>query len=257
MSCDGIREMLGAYVLGALEPEETEEVRRHIETCPACTEEYAQLRPLPGLLDLVSVEEVTTSVPGPTAGVQGESRAAWPLPTDRQWHALVGRAERERSGRRRRALAATAGAVAAAGLLAFFGAFALRDGGDGSPTATPSPTSSATAPAGDQVGAVDNRTGVHATVSFTAVGWGTKLAVELGGVPAGEKCSLIAVSASGRREVASSWQVPASGYPRDPVSGGAGTITIPGAVGMQPDQIDHYEIVTVSGKKLLNIHGQA
>jgi hypothetical protein len=106
----------------------------------------------------------------------------------------------------------------------------------------------ATTQSAKTVSARDVRTGVHASVSFAAVGWGTKLTVELGGVPPSEKCSLVAVGSSGHRETAASWQVPATGYP-----GEKGTISVPGAVGMQPDKIHQYEIVTTSGKKLLEI----
>jgi hypothetical protein len=246
MSCGEVREMLGAYVLGALEPAEADEARRHVETCPACAEEYAQLRPLPGLLDLVSVDEVTAPLPQPVgADTPGGGVPTGTLASDSLWAGLVRRVERERSGRRRRSVALAAGAVAAAGLLAFSGGLALSGGNDSTavPTASPSTTS-----------ARDRNTGVHATVSFAAVGWGTKLTVAVGGVPLGEECTLVAVDASGDREVAASWRVPVSGYPHD---GAAGTLSVPGAVGMQPSSIDRYEIITIAGEKLLTIPAHA
>ena len=39
-----IRDLLGPYVLGALEPEEEREVEEHLEGCPRCTEEVQDLR---------------------------------------------------------------------------------------------------------------------------------------------------------------------------------------------------------------------
>jgi hypothetical protein len=236
MNCAQARESLGAYVLGALESAEAEQVRAHLASCPACAEEYAQLSPLPALLDLVPVDQVTSPL---LYGLDDD---------DRIWQGLVHRAEEARSERRRRSVFASVGAVAAAGLLAFLGGVALRAGSD-TPQANPTPTPTvATAQSATTVSTRDVRTGVHASVSFVAVGWGTKLTVELGGVAPGEKCSLVAVGASGNRETAASWQVPATGYP-----GVKGTISVPGAVGMQPDKIRQYELVTTSGKKLLEI----
>jgi hypothetical protein len=236
MNCAQVRESLGAYVLGALESAEAEEVRTHLASCPTCAEEYAQLRPLPTLLDLVPVDQVTSPL---THGLHDD---------DRIWQGLVQRTEQVRSERRRRSVFATVGAVAAAGLLAFIGGVALRAGSD-TPQASPTPTPTvATTPSAKTVSASDPSTGIHASVSYIAVGWGTKLTVVLGGVAPGERCSLVAVGPAGHRETASSWQVPATGYP-----GQTGTISIPGAVAMQPEKIRHYEIVTNAGEKLLAI----
>jgi anti-sigma-K factor RskA len=50
--CRDIREELGGYVLGALEPDEAAAVRQHIDRCAKCASEHASLMELPGLLDL-------------------------------------------------------------------------------------------------------------------------------------------------------------------------------------------------------------
>jgi hypothetical protein len=50
--CKHIRDELGGYVLGALEPGEAAAVREHIDRCPECAQEHASLTKLPGLLDL-------------------------------------------------------------------------------------------------------------------------------------------------------------------------------------------------------------
>jgi hypothetical protein len=211
-------------------------VRTHLASCPACAEDYAQLRPLPALLDLVPVDQVTS----PLLNSLHDD--------DRLWQGLLRRDARVRSERRRRSVFATAGAVAAAALLAFLGGVALRADSD-PPQASPTPTPTvATTPSATTVSAQDPQTGIHASVSSVAVGWGTKLTVALGGVAPGEKCSLVAVGSGGNRETAASWQVPATGYP-----GKTGMISVPGAVAMQPDKIRHYEIVTTAGEKLLEI----
>jgi anti-sigma-K factor RskA len=52
-ACESCRELIGGYVLDALEPDEREHVRRHIESCDACAREHAELATLPALLDVV------------------------------------------------------------------------------------------------------------------------------------------------------------------------------------------------------------
>lgn len=52
--CETHRELLGGYVLGALEPEEAEAVRTHLETCEECRIEHRELAGLPALLDLAA-----------------------------------------------------------------------------------------------------------------------------------------------------------------------------------------------------------
>jgi hypothetical protein len=58
-----MRPALGAYVLGALNPDEGAAVRRHLETCEECAAEYDALAPLPGLLSLAGGAEAATAEP--------------------------------------------------------------------------------------------------------------------------------------------------------------------------------------------------
>jgi Putative zinc-finger len=50
MSCAHVREELGGYTLGALEPDEREAVAEHLARCPGCAAEHARLAGLPDLL---------------------------------------------------------------------------------------------------------------------------------------------------------------------------------------------------------------
>jgi anti-sigma factor RsiW len=61
--CNDLRPALGAYVLGALEPDEAAEVRRHIEDCPDCAAEHDSLAPLPELLSVAGGAEAATAEP--------------------------------------------------------------------------------------------------------------------------------------------------------------------------------------------------
>jgi len=110
--CARIRQELGVYVLGAIEPEQRAVVGRHLAACPRCRAELAELAELPGLLrrvpadDLIQMllDDVVFHVPDPPLG------------------AMLGRMSRVR--RRRRYL--TAAAVSAAGVAGALGWQALR-----------------------------------------------------------------------------------------------------------------------------------
>jgi anti-sigma-K factor RskA len=58
MTCDEVREAAGAFVLGALEPDEEAAVRAHLASCPEAHEEMAELGGvLPALAEAVPVVE--------------------------------------------------------------------------------------------------------------------------------------------------------------------------------------------------------
>jgi anti-sigma-K factor RskA len=104
--------LIGGYVLGALEPAEMAEMRRHVAGCPHCGPEADRLAALPGLLDRIEPADV----PPPALSPQVEE-------------AVLDRFARERGARRRRRR--TLGArrrwvgYAAAGLAAIALALAL------------------------------------------------------------------------------------------------------------------------------------
>lgn len=107
--CPTHSDLMGGYVLGALEPAEREEMERHLKTCELCRREHAALTGLPGLLDQIE----PTDVPPPVPSASLED-------------AVLDRVARERGGRRpgalprlrrpRLALAAAAAAVLAVAL---------------------------------------------------------------------------------------------------------------------------------------------
>jgi anti-sigma factor RsiW len=61
--CDDLRHSLGAYVLGALDPEESAAVRRHLQECPECAAERDEMTPLPGLLSLAGGADAAVTEP--------------------------------------------------------------------------------------------------------------------------------------------------------------------------------------------------
>ena len=57
LSCRGVRELLGVYVLGAIDPAERSVVDGHLSYCHDCREELAGLAGLPALLRRVPLAE--------------------------------------------------------------------------------------------------------------------------------------------------------------------------------------------------------
>jgi anti-sigma factor RsiW len=62
-ACADCRELLGAYVLGGLGPDEAAVLEQHLESCPRCGREYAELASLPELLDLAGSAESEPEAP--------------------------------------------------------------------------------------------------------------------------------------------------------------------------------------------------
>jgi Putative zinc-finger len=136
-ACNGTREAIGAYVLGALDPDEAAAVRAHLAACPRCADEHAALAGLPELLSLAGGAHAATSEP---LGPGFEERLLDSV--------ARARAPRSRPSRRRRLLrrprALVAGGLAAV-LLAAGGAFAFftRDDGGGGYNLALKPTNAA------------------------------------------------------------------------------------------------------------------
>jgi anti-sigma factor RsiW len=170
---------LGAYLLGALDPRERAEAERHLSECRRCRDELAELAPLPGLMARITVDE---AISGP------------PPVDDAMLERLLTAATRERRTAvvRRRLLAVAAAVALVAGSVG--GVAAYR-------SMTAQSTHAVTAAAGR----------VHLRVEMAAASNGTALTIWLSGVRSEEHCELIAVSDTGAREVASSWEATYSG----------------------------------------------
>jgi Putative zinc-finger len=160
----------GAYVLGALSPEDRVAFERHLPGCPECAQSVREMAGLPGLLARVPIEILDPDKP-PT-----------PVP-DTLLPALVRRVRR--SQRRRTWI--TAGLVAAAATIAIgaVGVSTLRGDDDTPPSAAPTaaPTTTGTPTAAPTTAAPVLMTPVgpepiSGWLSLTQVGWGTRLDLE-------------------------------------------------------------------------------
>jgi anti-sigma factor RsiW len=166
---------VGAYVLGALEPEEREQVARHITGCASCEATLRELEGLPAWLSQVPPPAALPDHPVPSE-----------LAFRRLQRSAAGGTARSRTwmpGRRRFLAVAAAVAIGAAGVT---GAVVASTGG--APT-----TVSATAGS------------VHAKAALQPAGAGTSITLSMAGVPSGERCRLVAEDRSGRWATASEW----------------------------------------------------
>ncbi len=195
-SCLHVRQSLGVYVVGAIDPAERTMVDLHLAGCPDCREELAGLAGLPALLGRVPIEEAEQIAgfpaermrPGadPAAGL-----AAGPASSDLLTPLIARAAQRRRVSRWRNLAAAAAVVLIAAG--AALGAVRIAQPGgpavhwDHARTTTPA--------------------GLTADIKYAAEPWGTRLDAQVEGIKAGTTCEFWVLDNHGGRWQAGSWTV--------------------------------------------------
>jgi len=273
---------LGSYALGALDPAEADQVRTHLVDCAACRAEYRELAAVPAVLARITETEMAAgpvppdgelltrllekaaareasgrgAVPGSAAaspasawsgqGSPGFAGAADPdLDLSPGGSSHSGRARRRRPARqkssghqksgllsslwsgslvRRVSIAAAGGVLAAAAVISVYAG-----------------TTSSGTPVTTTINASNAAMGITGQVKYHATEWGSWVQVTMHNVPPGDDCMLLAVDNKGNRVVASTWWAPSSG-----------TATIPGGVAMEADEIMKFQVVTATGKTLLD-----
>jgi hypothetical protein len=236
---------LGAYLLGALDPEERAALEAHIAGCADCRAELIAMAPLPGLLrrtPFEELEETAASAQTLTAPHTGNAPASRPAGTgashlDGISAPIPGQttgAGHARPRRRSRVLVpaglALAGAAAAVGVWVSVG---------GARTASPTPVSAATT-----VSAVDQRTHVTASAALTPENWGTQVQLRLANLPEGITCHLVVHARDGRTETAGTW---GSGY--------SSATTVPASTSIGASDIASMTVVDGSGGVLVQLPG--
>ncbi|MEV3931632.1 zf-HC2 domain-containing protein [Streptomyces sp. NPDC049944] len=244
----------GAYVLGVLEDAEASAFEAHLAGCALCAahlDEFAGMEPM-----LAMLSESPAAVPGARPVPHVPER-----PAPRMLDGLVDEVARKRSQRRRRTrfLIAAAAVLVIGGPVAVVTATAGDDPGGRAVAADPHPTS----PAEDaffhhmpeKVGATDPVTRVDATIGMEPKAWGTHAVLELKNVKGPQKCSLIAVSKRGEEEVVTSWAVPKWGYGIEGSSHASAErpLYVHGGAAMARGDIDHFEVRTFDGERLVEI----
>ena len=227
-ACHTMRQSLGVYVVGALDPAERMLVDLHLAGCRACREELAGLAGLPALLGRVPARDAERVILE-----SAELRDLEEPPAELLARLLKEVAARRATGRWRGILAAAAAVV-----------FAIASGVAGAHFLIPgSPSPSHIAgQAPDVVSAFNPITHVTGTVSYRKATWGTAIQVQVSGVPAGTSCTLVVVNRDGTRFPAGGWRVP----------DGAETAGYPASASLPEADVASFEIWS-NGRDLLNI----
>ncbi len=192
--CRDIRQALGVYVLGAIDPAERAQVDEHLATCLECREELASLAGLPAMLRKVPVAEAER-----LAAPEQDPELAG-VPSAELLTSLMARTANVRRVHRWRTLA-TAAAVA---IVALGGgaavASALQSSG---PSQGPGLHQPVPWHQTSSIGAV---TGAHLTVRYRHESWGTEMMVNVAGLRPGSVCEFQVTDATGGTSVVGSWQ---------------------------------------------------
>jgi hypothetical protein len=225
------RTQLGAYALGALEPDEVREVDEHLATCAECRTELAELEEMKDFLGEVPPEAF---LEGPPEGgdlllqrTLREVRELTPEPAPSPAHA------RARAKGRSRWLMVAAAVVVVAGALA--GGVAL-----GRQTA---PEADAPVAGSKQVTATDPGTGTTmATTVEPRAGW-SWIRVNVKGLKAGAECRMFVTDKAGKTWAAGSWLVSEKAAREGSTFGGGVLVPF--------NQVKSVEIKTLEGKHVV------
>jgi len=184
-ACREIRQLLGVYVVGAIDPAERVLVDEHLGECPQCRDELAGLAGLPAMLSRV-----------PPADVERLSFEPSGLPEMTEPSAeLLNSLLRKVAAKRRSRLWRGAVAVAASAAIAAGAATAAAE------LARP------VAAANDVASATNPQTHVAAVVDYAPTPWsGTEMRVQVSGIAPGTYCQFWIVGKGGR-SYAASWTV--------------------------------------------------
>jgi Putative zinc-finger len=212
-SCAQWRGEIGAYIVGALDSAGRDQVTRHLAACPGCRADYDDITPVRKSLGLLAL----------AAGEPGVRRQPLgPLP-DPPTDARLLQTRRTPAGRpaARRWLTAAGTALAAA-----VAAIALLIS-SGAPART--------------FRAVDTATGVSGRAQLHDTPAGTQINLTATGLPANERCKLVAVTRHGT-DIAGTWTATYHG-----------SAQIAGTTAFRPGQLTALRIESDTGSLLLTI----
>jgi hypothetical protein len=237
--------LLGAYVLGVADDEETRAIHEHLMSCARCRNEFAELAQMRNLLGEVPPEAF---LDGPPEG--GDLLLRRTLRRAREESSPSSRPSPARNWPRLVTVAASVVALAAvtlgAGVL-IGERSAPRVVVQGPPSVTTAPATPPTsAPAGTRtVTGVDQKTGTRMTATvIPAAGW-VRLRATVEGVPAGKRCELRVVSQNGTSRSAGSWLVSAKGEKEGTTLDGSALVAL--------TDVASIEVVTLEGERLITV----
>jgi hypothetical protein len=214
--CAQAREDAALALLAGRPPDDR--TRRHLAGCPDCAREADRLAPLPDLLDLVRDPALRPVDDQPPAELLER---------------LLGQVRRRRRTRRLALGAAAAALLLPAGLAGWH-----ELGESRAPDATRAVAAGADPVVVRRV--ADPATGAWMTVELRAAARGSDLTVSVGGLPAGVRCRLLALTRTGSADVAGSWTASA-----------ADTWTVHGSVAARSQDLTAVQIVDESTGRVL------
>jgi hypothetical protein len=173
-----LREQLGAYALGQLDADARVAVRAHLDGCPACRAELAEIAPLADLLRRVDPDRLTDQAAPPAHLGEQVVRRVRAQDADRD-------SRQRQPASRRRAWALAAAAALVAGIVGI-GVGALLDGGD-EPGDVPL----------EPVVVSELVEGVDASAELIAHTWGTEIQLEAEGLVDGASYQAVISRADG------------------------------------------------------------
>jgi anti-sigma-K factor RskA len=184
-ACREIRQLLGVYVVGAIDPAERVIVDEHLGQCSACRDELAGLAGLPAMLSRVPADDVERMSREPSGLPEMTEPSAELL------NSLLRRVATRRRSRLWRGAVAVAASIAIAVGAASAAAHLVTSQHAGNDVAV----------------ATNTHTHVAAVVDYAATPWSsTAMRVEVSGVKPGTTCQFWVVSNNGR-EYAGSWTI--------------------------------------------------
>ena len=191
-ACREIRQLLGVYVVGAIDPSERALVDDHLGDCPLCRDELAGLAGLPAMLSRIPAADVERM------DITVAELPALQEPSDEMLTSLL----RKVSVRRRSRMWRSVTAVAAAAVIAAGGAAATMQ-------LTRPPAQTAELARG-----VSPDGHVAALVNYSPTAWGTAMRVQVTGLNSGTTCQIWVIGKNGRASYAGTWTVAAPQYGR-------------------------------------------
>jgi hypothetical protein len=185
-SCRTYRELLGVYVVGAIEPGERAALDAHLSHCYECREELARLAPLTALLHRVPVAEAEQ------IALAGSSDDGHGEPSSEVLTSLLKQVSAKRWSRRLRTMFTTAAAI----VLTVGGAAAVSETLASHPSGHPPDVATA------------SKGPIGATVRYGKTTWGgTTISVNVTGIPMWSNCQFWVITKDGRQERVGGWTV--------------------------------------------------
>jgi anti-sigma factor RsiW len=187
--CSDIRHALGVYVVGAIDPAERSVVDAHLSHCLDCREELAGLAGLPALLGRVPLADAERLALGDEELEEAPAELL---------DALMGQVAARRRARRWRVVAA----AAAAAIIAVAGG-----GLAGGILMSHRPSTPAYHEQSYLVRGSDPATHVNAAVYYSSAQSGTRMQVQVSGIPNGTHCEFWVTTTAGQHLLVGGWTV--------------------------------------------------